>query len=57
MRDLNYQLKQLCRQNRDGSYQTQRDRAWMLSQIADQLTNRAKVLKAEKYGTPNKPME
>ena len=27
MRDLNYQLKQLCRRNRDGSFATQADRA------------------------------
>ena len=26
MRNLNYELKQLCRRNRDGSYATQRDR-------------------------------
>lgn len=37
MRDLNYELKQLCRRNRDGSYATQRDRAWVLDQIANQL--------------------
>jgi len=37
VRDLNYQLKQLCRQNRDGSYGTQAKRAWMLTLIADQL--------------------
>jgi len=37
VRDLNHQLKQLCRRNRDGSYATQRDRERMLSLIADQL--------------------
>ena len=37
MRDLNYQLKQLCRRNRDGSYATQRNRERMLSLLADQL--------------------
>lgn len=37
MRDLNYQLKQLCRRNRDGSYATQRNRERLLSLIADQL--------------------
>ena len=37
MRDLNYALKQLCRRNRDGSYATQRDRARVLDQIANQL--------------------
>ena len=37
MRDLNHQLKQLCRRNRDGSYATQRDRERILSLIADQL--------------------
>jgi hypothetical protein len=37
MRDLNHQLKQLCRRNRDGSHATQRDRERMLSLIADQL--------------------
>ena len=26
VRDLNYQLKQLCRHNRDGGYATQRNR-------------------------------
>lgn len=37
MRDLNYQLKQLGKENRDGSYGTQHKRAWLLSKIADQL--------------------
>ena len=37
MRDLNYELKQLCRRNRDGSYATQRDRERVLDQIANQL--------------------
>ncbi len=37
MRDLNYQLKALCRRNRDGSYATQRERERLLAQIADQL--------------------
>ncbi len=37
MRDLNYALKQLCHRNRDGSYATQRDRARVLDQIANQL--------------------
>jgi len=37
VRDLNHQLKQLCRRNRDGSHATQRDRERMLSLIAEQL--------------------
>jgi len=37
MRDLNYQLKTLCRNNRDGSYATQAQRLWMLSLVANQL--------------------
>ena len=37
MRDLDYQLKQLCKRNRDGSYSTQANRARMLNQIANQL--------------------
>jgi hypothetical protein len=37
MRDLNYELKQLCRRNRDGSFATQRDRERILDQIANQL--------------------
>ncbi len=37
MRDLNYQLKQLCRRNRDGSYSTQAKRMHHLMLIADQL--------------------
>lgn len=37
MRDLNHQLKQLCKRNRDGSYSTQANRARMLNQIANQL--------------------
>jgi hypothetical protein len=37
MRDLNYQLKTLCRNNRDGSYATQAQRLWMLDQMANQL--------------------
>jgi site-specific recombinase XerD len=37
VRDLNYQLKALCRHNRDGGYTTQRNRERLLSLIADQL--------------------
>lgn len=37
MRDLNYQLKQLGEKNRDGSRATQAKRAYLLSQIANQL--------------------
>ena len=37
MRDLNYELKQLCERNRDGSHATQRDRARVLDLIASQL--------------------
>ena len=37
MRELNYQLKQLCRRNRDGSYRTQTDRERQLTLIANQL--------------------
>jgi len=37
MRDLNYQLKQICRNNRDGSYRTQASRERILTLIADQL--------------------
>lgn len=37
MRDLNYQLKQLCLKNRDGSYATQAQRLWLLSLIVNQL--------------------
>ena len=37
MRDLNYQLKTLCRNNRDGSYATQAQRQSMLELMANQL--------------------
>jgi len=37
VRDLNYQLKELGRNNRDGSHATQAKRAYLLSQIAKQL--------------------
>ena len=37
MRDLNYQLKKLGRNNRDGSHATQAKRAYRLSHIANQL--------------------
>jgi hypothetical protein len=37
VRDLNYQLKQLCRRNKDGSFMTQRDRERLLTQMANQL--------------------
>jgi hypothetical protein len=37
MRNLNYELKQLCDRNRDGSYATQADRQRILSQAANQL--------------------
>ena len=37
VRNLNYQLKQLCRENRDGSYMTQSNRERLLALIANQL--------------------
>ncbi|WP_405240368.1 phage integrase N-terminal domain-containing protein [Lentisalinibacter orientalis] len=37
MKDLNYQLKEMCRNNRDGSYRTQAARERILTLIADQL--------------------
>lgn len=37
MRDLNYELKQLCQRNRDGSYATRHAREAILTQIANQL--------------------
>jgi hypothetical protein len=37
MRDLNYELKQLCHRNRDGSHATQAARERILTQIANQL--------------------
>ena len=37
MRNLNYQLKQLCRHWRDGSYATRSDRERILTLIADEL--------------------
>ena len=37
MRDLNYELKQLCLRNRDGSYATQYARERILTLIANQL--------------------
>jgi Integrase/Phage integrase, N-terminal len=35
--DLNFQLKELCHENRDGSYATQAQRRWLLDLIANQL--------------------
>ena len=40
MRDLNYQLKQLCRHCREGSHSTQAKRERMLTLIANQLHER-----------------
>jgi len=37
VRDLNYQLKRLCYDNRQGSESTQANRRYILNQIADQL--------------------
>jgi hypothetical protein len=37
MRDLNYQLKELCRKNRDGSYASQAQRLALLTLMANQL--------------------
>jgi len=37
MKDLNYQLMKLCRDNRDGSYSTQANRSRILDLIANQL--------------------
>ena len=37
MKDLNYQLSKLCRDNRDGGYSTQATRSRMLDLIASQL--------------------
>ena len=38
MKDLNYQLMKLCRDNRDGSYSTQANRSRILDLIANQLS-------------------
>ena len=52
MQDLNYELKQLCARNRDGSYATQANRERILTLIANQLREmgfvnmRAQSLKA-----------
>ncbi len=37
MKDLNYQLSKLCRDNRDGSFSTQATRSRILDLIANQL--------------------
>ena len=37
MQDLNYELKQLCARNRDGSFATQADRERILTLVANQL--------------------
>ncbi|MGA7951475.1 MAG: phage integrase N-terminal domain-containing protein [Thiobacillaceae bacterium] len=37
MRNLNYQLKQLCDRNRDGSHATRNDRERILTLVANQL--------------------
>src|SRR3974377_1731265 len=37
MRDLNYELKQLCLRNRDGSFSTQYARERILTLVANQL--------------------
>lgn len=37
MKNLNYQLKTLCRQNRDGGFSTQAARSRLLAQMASQL--------------------
>jgi site-specific recombinase XerC len=37
MKQLNYELKQLCKRNKDGSYTTQSNRERALTQIANQL--------------------
>ena len=39
MRDLNYQIKQLCQRNHDGSFSLRASRERRLSQISDQLHN------------------
>ena len=37
MRDFNYELKELCQHNRDGSFSTQYGRERILTLIANQL--------------------
>ena len=37
MKQLNYDLKQLCNRNKDGGHTTQANRESMLTQIANQL--------------------
>ena len=39
MRDFNYELKELCRRNRDGSYATQANRERILDQMASLLAS------------------
>jgi hypothetical protein len=40
MQDLNYELKQLCQRNRDGSYATQVARERILAEVADRTRER-----------------
>jgi hypothetical protein len=39
MKQLNYELKQVCKRNKDGSFSTQVNRERILTQIANQLND------------------
>ena len=55
MRDLNYQLKQLCHRNRDGSYATQAKRMHHLMLMANQLVELGfRGMQARSCATPTR---
>ena len=53
MRNLNFELKLMCRRNRDGSYATQRDRERVLEQQASIRRGRGRPVVAVKRPTLN----
>ena len=63
MRDLNYELKQLCERNRDGSYTTAYGQEQIVALVADKLHKlsfrdlRAESLKRKHVEAPARALE
>ena len=53
MRDLNYDFKQLCRRNRDGSFATQADREHIVDLCATSSTRWAYAICAPRTSSPS----
>ena len=62
MKDLNYQLSKICRDNRDGGFSTQATRSRVLDLIASQLQElgfrrmQPEIIEAQTCECPGRPL-